>query len=277
MALRDALAQNQAEFTQLNTHSSPAASPGFMNTDDRSEFKFLLLAHQFEALFSALAPFLKPDPHAGAEGFYPVASLYYDSPARDCYWDAWNGLPSRRKLRIRTYGTPGGSTAQSSFLEVKYKAEGRGAKRRIQTSLSNALQIANGSGELDGFSAADLQTVEEVHGLVRTEFYRPACLIRYRRHAYELLNADGKANGPVRVTFDCDLRAGLDGLQQPLEHCLTPNSLLPEGQRIMEVKCSDAMPSIFSKHLVSSGLQPRRFSKYCSALGLAAANASASV
>ncbi len=244
-----------------------------MDNDDRSEFKFLLLAHQFEELFSALAPFLKPDPHAGADGFYPVASLYYDSPARDCYWDAWNGLPSRRKLRIRTYGTPGGTTPQSSFLEVKYKAEGRGAKRRVQTSLSNALQIANGAGVTDGFSSADRQTVEEVHNLVRREFYRPTCLIRYSRHAYEMRMGDGHGGGPLRVTFDQDLRAGLAGLDQPLDLCLTPNGLLPEGQRILEVKCSGEMPSLFSEQLARCGLVSRRFSKYCLALELGGATA----
>jgi hypothetical protein len=240
-----------------------------MENDDRLEFKFLLLGHQFEVLFSALAPFLLPDPHAGPDGYYPVASLYYDSPTRDCYWDGWRGLPTRRKLRIRTYGTPESASAPNSFLEVKYKADGRGAKRRVQTSLSNALQIANGAGAVDGFSAPDLQTVEEVHKLVRRQSYRPACLVRYSRHAYALRLEDSPGSAPLRVTFDHDLRAGLEGLHQPLERCPTPHVLLPEGQRIMEVKCSSEIPRLFSEQLASCGLQPRRFSKYCSALACA--------
>jgi hypothetical protein len=242
-----------------------------MDNDDRSEFKFLLLASQFDSLFSALAPFLKPDPHAGADGYYPVSSLYYDSPARDCYWDAWKGLPTRRKLRIRTYGTPGATSSQTSFLEVKYKADGRGAKRRVQTSLTNALQIADGAGTVDGFSGPDLQTVEEVHNLVKREFYQPACLVRYSRHAYALSLGHGPASMPLRVTFDHDLRAGLEGLNQPLDRCPTPHGLLPEGQRIMEVKCSGEMPVLLSEQLGRCGLQTRRFSKYCSALDLAGA------
>jgi hypothetical protein len=110
-----------------------------MDTADRFEYKFLLTLDQRAALLARLDGELRPDTQGGSEGHYPIVSLYYDSPDRRCYWDNWRGVPSRRKLRVRVYGSEDGAIRPTSFIEVKHKADGRGVKRRVQTTLARAL------------------------------------------------------------------------------------------------------------------------------------------
>ncbi|MEY4404016.1 MAG: hypothetical protein RIR91_2051, partial [Verrucomicrobiota bacterium] len=129
-------------------------------------------------------------------------SLYYDSPDLRCYWDNWRGVPSRRKLRVRVYGSEDGAIPPTSFIEVKHKADGRGVKRRIQTTLAQALAVTQGAQPDATFSAHDLRIAEEVHRLLRLEQFRPSCVMRYDRHAYFLHLPEEVALGrePLRVS-----------------------------------------------------------------------------
>lgn len=235
---------------------------------NRVEFKFLVSVSQRAALFEAFGGRMRPDEHAGASGAYPVVSLYYDTPDRQCFWESWRGLPSRRKLRVRIYGTLDGAIAPASFVEVKHKIDGRGAKRRVQTSMENALALASGSGSAEGFSEPERRTLEEVRRLALEEGFQPACLIRYRRHAYSLDLGDASEGGGVRITFDDQLCARF--------HSLTPSPddrgegipLLAEGFWVMELKAMGSVPYELSLQLARCGLHPRSFSKYATAVGL---------
>src|SRR3989442_9617205 len=72
---------------------------------DRFEMKFAVSATQRAALMAQLAPHLRPDENAGLGARYPVVSLYYDNAERDCYWEKARSFASRRKLRVRLYGS----------------------------------------------------------------------------------------------------------------------------------------------------------------------------
>ncbi len=91
-----------------------------------------------------LAPHLRPDENAGTGAQYPVVSLYYDNGERDCYWEKARGLPSRRKLRVRVYGSKDGAVPATAFIEVKHKCDGRGVKRRVKLPLEHALRAGDG-------------------------------------------------------------------------------------------------------------------------------------
>src|SRR4051794_23495283 len=109
-----------------------------MSESERFEFKFVITARQRDDVFATFNGSLLPDVNGGAGGVYPIVSLYYDTADWHCYWEAWRGVPSRRKLRVRIYGTADGDIAPASFVEVKHKVDGLGVKRRIQTSLLHA-------------------------------------------------------------------------------------------------------------------------------------------
>jgi len=241
-----------------------------MSEGERFEFKFLITAAQRDEICGAFNGALRPDTLGGSSGVYPIVSLYYDTPDRRCYWEAWRGLPSRRKLRIRVYGTADGDVAPTSFVEVKHKLDGLGVKRRLHTSLPHALEIGHGRGETGAFPPADARVVREVHRMVNVEIFRPACIIRYRRHACALHLED--AAEPLRITFDDQLGARFRDLEPAPDDRRCDLPLLPDDHLVMELKGFGAVPASVARLLAKSRLSPRSFSKYCAAIRLSGAS-----
>ena len=112
---------------------------------DRFEMKFVIAREQRDVLMPHLMPHLRADANAGDNAFYPIISLYYDNPDRDCYWEKVRGQKSRRKMRVRVYGSLDGKVPPTSFIEIKHKCDSRVVKRRAQMSLEDALKV--GAGE----------------------------------------------------------------------------------------------------------------------------------
>lgn len=233
-----------------------------MDTADRFEYKFLLTLGQRAALLASLDGALRPDTLGGSDGRYPIVSLYYDSPDRRCYWDNWRGLPSRRKLRVRVYGTEDGAIAPTSFIEVKHKADGRGVKRRVQTTLARALALAAGATDPGPWQPGEARTLEEVRRLVEQEDFRPACVMRYDRHAFFLHLPGQDPAEALRVTFDHDVAVRFDALTPTTDDRRFRHQVLPPDTCIMEVKGAGAVPYAFADKLTRLRLSPRNFSKY---------------
>ncbi|NBV49512.1 MAG: VTC domain-containing protein, partial [Verrucomicrobia bacterium] len=84
----------------------------------RFEHKILIDDARRAELLARFADRFRPDTAGSADGRYPVVSLYCDTPDRRCHWEAWRGVPSRRKLRVRIYGTRDGSIPSATFVEV---------------------------------------------------------------------------------------------------------------------------------------------------------------
>ena len=237
-----------------------------MTESERFEFKFLITARQRDDVFAELNGALRPDTNAGPGGDYPIVSLYYDTPDWRCYWEAWRGVPSRRKLRIRVYGTADGNIPPVSFVEVKHKLDGLGVKRRVHTSLPHALEIGRGGGEAAAFTGTEARVVREVHRLVHNDGFRPVCAMRYRRHAFTLHAED--ASEPLRLTFDDELGARFHDLHPEPDDRRCNLVLLPADHLVMEIKGLGAVPARLAGYFSKSGLSPRRFSKYGAALRL---------
>lgn len=225
----------------------------------RFELKYLLTLAERDALLARFADRLLPDTLGGPTGRYPVVSLYCDSADRKCYWDAWRGVPSRRKLRLRLYGTKDGSLPAVTFLEIKHRDGSEGAKRRVLLPLEQALALIN-DGEVPVAGPAEARILAEARQLIADEGYRPACVIRYDRHAYRFVDTDGAEQ--LRITFDHGIRSRFDGLK-PLpedDRCTLP--VLADGQCLMEVKGATSAPYDFAAYLSGCGIFPRSFSKY---------------
>ena len=225
----------------------------------RFELKYVLPLAERDALLARFGARFQPDTLGGATGRYPVVSLYCDSADRKCYWDAWRGVPSRRKLRLRLYGTQDGSLPTVTFLEIKHRDGAEGAKRRVLMPLEQALALIKG-GEAPPAGPAEARILEEALQLVADEGFRPTCVIRYDRHAYRFLDHAGHEQ--LRITFDHKIRVRFDDLTPQVEddRCALP--VLADGQCLMEVKGSTAAPYDFAAHLSSCGIFPRSFSKY---------------
>jgi hypothetical protein len=225
----------------------------------RFELKYVLPLAERDALLAGFGEQFQPDTLGGATGRYPVVSLYCDSPGRKCYWDAWRGVPSRRKLRLRLYGTQDGSLPAATFLEIKQRDGGEGAKRRVLLPLEQALALIN-AGEVPAAGPAEARILEEARRLISDEGFRPTCVIRYDRHAYRFLDLAGHEQ--LRITFDHDVRCRFDDLTPRAgdDRCARP--VLADDLCLMEVKGATSAPYDFAAYLSARGIFPRSFSKY---------------
>ena len=239
-----------------------------MEPSERYEYKFVLSPEQRAALLEILSRELLADTHGGSAGWYPIVSLYYDTPDLKCYWENWRDLPSRRKLRVRVYGSSDGAIAPTSFIEIKHKDFSRGTKRRIQTALPHALAIARGETVDANFNHAEQTAVQEVHRLVQEEHFRPTLLIRYQRYAYFLHTPNVAPADRLRVTFDQNIATRAhDLIPQPDDQNFS-DYILPKGHCVMELKGRQAVPFNFVHALTKLQLKPRQFSKYSEGIRL---------
>lgn len=224
--------------------------------------KFVIGREVRERLMPHLMPHLKADENAGEGAFYPIVSLYYDNPQRDCYWEKIRGAKSRRKLRVRVYGSLDGSLPPTSFVEVKHKCDGRGVKRRIRMPLASALTVADGKPVDLPLSVADRRIVDEVHSLVHNRDFRPCCCMRYDRQAF----ADADPSSDLRITFDTGIAFRFENLAPTPDDQNFDQYLIEDGFSVMEVKVTGSVPYWLTRMLGEQGCILQSHSKYCNAL-----------
>lgn len=213
-------------------------------------------------LLPAIQTRLRPDGYAGPDGFYPIISLYYDTAIRDCYWEKLRGQGSRRKLRVRVYGSSDGKLPPSSFVEVKHKCDGRVVKRRVQMPVAAALAVADGQPAPPLRNLAEERVIAEVHRLVRERKFRPVCCMRYDRQPL----ADIDPASDLRMTFDFGIGYRFHDLTPVPDDRDFSHYLLGEGASVMEVKGTGAVPYWLARLLGATGCRMVSYSKYCNAL-----------
>ena len=233
----------------------------------RFEHKILIDDARRAELLARFADRMLPDMTGSADGRYPVVSLYCDTSDRRCHWEAWRGVPSRRKLRVRIYGTRDGIIPPATFVEVKHRDGKAGAKRRVRLPLAEACALVGGA-DVTSPDPADERILAEIRKMVADDGYAPACVIRYDRCAYRYCDEAGVEQ--LRVTFDQSIRARFDRLTPVVDDEGGELLVVPPDLAIMEVKGSTSVPYELAAYLGSAGLHPRPFSKYSASIGLLA-------
>lgn len=225
---------------------------------NRFEIKFLLHYEQADEVRRTIMPYVTPDPHNGARGFYPVFSVYYDSPEYACFWERMEGEKFRRKLRVRKYGDDSGD---DSYLEIKQRIDQTLQKRRTRGTAKEIMREL--SGEVTCGALEDDSVMQEATYLVTRHIMTPQVAVGYNREAYFGLCEPG-----LRITFDRHLQYGKydDSMGFPvrLRHCFIPHYL-----QVLEIKFNDRVPTWICACLNSLNLQSRRVSKYCYAVNKA--------
>jgi hypothetical protein len=230
----------------------PAGDPQFLSPSlarvagsaPAYELKFLIPQAQAERVEDWARRHLSYDPHANPDlGYaYRTNTLYLDTPRFDVY----HRSPSfkRRKLRVRRY-----DGATTAFLERKAKSGDRVSKRRSQVSLTELDQLGDAFGD-------PAWVGDWFHQRVLIRQLRPACRITYDRVAHVGVGADG----PLRLTMDRNIYCHpADGW-----HLNDLHSELPilNGQVILELKYSAALPALFKRLVEEMALRPSVVSKY---------------
>lgn len=214
------------------------------NTMQRVEYKYILTREQLKYLQENLVGYMKVDKY----GLTTICSLYFDTPDYRLIRTSIEKPKFKEKIRLRSYGL---ATDESPvYLEIKRKVNGVVYKRRIRTTVKQALNfISNDNIDSDNQIAKELTFFRNYYANLR-----PSCIILYDRAAYI------DPNGVVRLTIDGNPRYRFDNLD--LTSSLDGTPLLSSGVAILEIKIQGAMP-LWLSHILDKGeIRKGSFSKY---------------
>jgi hypothetical protein len=217
--------------------------------------KYVLNLDQVNEMIGAILPYVEPDTHNGKAGFYPVVSLYYDSPDLMCFWEKVDGMKFRRKLRIRLYD----DGPDNAFLEIKQRIDQTTQKRRARGPLEGFLSGMDLMRSSE-FPTGEDPVCDEARLLVDKFRLEPKVIVSYNRSAWFGVYERG-----LRITIDrnlrysrfmgrFDFRGGRD------RYFISP------GQMVLEVKFNEVAPGWLCSALNRLDLAARRVSKYCQAV-----------
>ena len=111
----------------------------------RHERKYVLPVEDLDDIRRDLLPHVRLDPYCEnrPDHRYTVRSVYYDTRDLRFYYERADGLKTRKKLRIRTYGGPGDKAP--AFLEIKRKRRKKTHKERAVIPFAELPGVLNGA------------------------------------------------------------------------------------------------------------------------------------
>jgi VTC domain len=232
-------------------------------TAQRYEIKFWATEEQAGELLRLSGQSLEVDPFCRM-GPQRNVSLYLDSPARTFFEHHVAGVPSRFKLRVRTYDDPQGP----AFLEVKHRFKSITLKRRVAVPRAAARDLV--AGRLDAVAGLpptpDLLEFLYLHQRYMAE---PVLLVSARRLGLRSVDDGGR----FRMTLDRDIRyqrhCGNDFTGRPAGW--TPVDIVARNGNqalrvLVEAKFVDAAPGWLVPAVERLHLRPTSFSKYVAAM-----------
>ena len=215
----------------------------------RHEFKHLITFKDYTLIKLRLNSLLATDTHAGSDGSYLVRSLYFDDYDNSAYNDKFNGSLNRAKYRIRMYD----HVESTLHLEKKIKSGMYNLKQRARLTKREFYDILAGDYEFLLKKPDNLLKVF-YHECV-TNLFRPRVIVEYEREPYTM------DAGDVRITFDKNVRAGLEGYDI-FNAELPAAEVLDPGLLILEVKYTEFLPNVIREILLSNPANYRALSKF---------------
>lgn len=211
----------------------------------RYEIKYMLTKEQYAAILEGMKAQMIPDEW----GRSTILSLYFDTPDYLLARRSAEHPTYKEKLRLRSYGVANEDT--KVFIELKKKYDDVVYKRRIGMSEKDARNYLLHDEKVDNSQIeAEIDFTKQRYGNLE-----PRVLLSYEREAYY-----AKDDHEFRVTFDQNI------LWRDTDVNLTSGvygeSLLKDGQVLMEVKAGGAIPIWFVKLLSEVKAYKTSFSKY---------------
>ncbi len=252
-----------AELKAASKRAKPAADPGYVDRTlgCRYELKYLISEAQTEAMFQYLRSHLDLDRYSKLQpqGFYPIVSLYVDSPGLQLARETLEGKQNRYKLRIRSYSD---DKQYPAFFEIKRRINRVILKSRARVRHEDIPRLLQGHQLPKQDFHTDLTGLNQFQLYAKSIKAGPLALVRYLRKAYE-----GGSHNRVRVTFDRELcykvtdrpevTLGGSGWQA--------NHFTMKGV-ILEIKFTGTYPIWLSRMVACFGLEARGISKYASSV-----------
>jgi len=213
-------------------------------TFKRNEIKYIVNAGQKRALLKAIGEKIYPDDYAR----YTICNLYCDTPDSRLIRKSIEKPAYKEKMRIRSYGQA--KATDPVFVELKKKYQGIVYKRRMTMLEQDSWSYFNQQ------HAQPSQIEKEmIYFLQYYKTIRPMMYIAYDREAYS-----GKTDEGLRITFDDRILWRTSDLNLCSEVYGQP--LLEEGESVLEIKVSNAMPLWLTMALSENKIYKTSFSKY---------------
>jgi hypothetical protein len=211
----------------------------------RHEFKYELAPMQYQVLKKKVSLLFKLDPFAGPDCGYRIRNLYFDDFRNTSLYEKWAGAYHRKKYRIRIYDL----NDKKIKFERKTKIGEYILKEDARLTRKEADQIISGDfGFLVDSKNCFLKTL---YVESRKNLLRPAVIVEYYREAFY----DPKTH--IRITFDSDLRMGLNSVSI-FDPKVPTMRVIDESNIVMEIKFSHS--HIFPHYiqgLFAQDTQPR--------------------
>ena len=219
-----------------------------MDVHYRHEWKHEITYADLLSIRARLQAVAQPDTHA-IGGKYLIRSLYFDNLNDKALREKIDGVNKREKFRIRYYN---GDPSKIIHLEKKSKLNGLGTKYSAPLTMTEAQSIVD--GKIDWMLHSPHSLIQELYCKMRCQGMAPKTIVDYTREPFIY------RPGNVRVTFDYDIRTGLN-----CTDFLDPNCvMIPAGDApiILEVKWDAYLPSIIRDCVQTPGRRAGAFSKY---------------
>ncbi len=212
----------------------------------RYELKYLVTSAQKAKIIESMKPYMELDQY----GRTIIRNIYYDTENYRLIRNSIEKPVYKEKLRVRSYTK---ADSQSKvFVELKKKYKHVVYKRRCSLTQEEAEQWLAGKRKCKNQN----QITKEIDYFVTYyKTLRPAVFLSYEREAYYCKNGTD-----FRVTFDENVLFRQE--QMSLMEDVWGTSLLPEGNVIMEIKCSGGIPMWMSSVLSEEKIYKTSFSKY---------------
>ena len=227
----------------------------------RYELKYLISEAKAEAISEFVKPFVPLDRYSKLQphGFYPIVSLYLDSPDLVLCRESLSGKKNRFKLRIRSYSD---DQQYPTFFEIKRRVSSVIMKSRAPVRHQDVAMLLQGRCLPHQDFRTNREALDQFQLYVSSIMAKPTILIRYMRKAYE-----SDSENRVRITFDRELcyrvtnepRITLNGTGWQDNH-LTIKGV------ILEIKFTARYPQWLSRLVTTFDLNSRSISKFATSL-----------
>ena len=205
---------------QITMRDSVALLSSIPPVLERYELKYVIPCHLIEPICDFLSPYCSLDSHSQNEPgfFYPVNSLYLDSPGFRFLKLRVGGADRRFNMRIRSYGESGSGPF---YAEIKYRTPNSISKYRSTLGANEWPTVLTQNTCCNESMADKEKTSRELFLRLASSYaVEPKIFTCYRRRAF-ISTVDEYA----RVTFDINLRYRVqDPVTGSNPFCLQPDS-----------------------------------------------------
>ena len=224
----------------------------------RYEFKYLLNNKISNQIENEAKHFMSYDDFAVniPDNRYFVRSLYYEDNSFSNFFEKVDGIKSRRKFRIRTYGNSLKNNLPI-FLEIKGRHLERTFKKRTSIDIKYIELFLNSekNSKLLEIYPNNIIINDFVFESIKKKI-KPCVLIDYKRRPY--INNFGLY---FRLTFDSNIVSSKSKILFSNEKNSTPLEC-KSGYTILEVKFNRSIPAWFHRVIQSYSLTRRSISKF---------------